>query len=280
MKKICLITGATAGIGQAAIEKLAEEDMDFIFIGRSKEKCEALLNKLKQINNHNNYKYWVADFEDLENIRKVALEIKDTIGNLDILINNAGAIYANKELTTEGFEKTFTTNHLTPFLLTNILLPIIEKTPGARIVNTSSHSHYRGKLNFEDLHYKDSYFVMTAYERSKLANVLFTNHLAKMLKDKGITANSLHPGVVKTQIGNKNSNFISSFFWKLFSGIAGVSVEKGADTIIYLATSKEVDGVTGKYFYNRKIKTPSKLAQDESLALILWNKSLEMTKLY
>lgn len=279
MKKKCLITGATSGIGLAAIKKIAESNYDITFIGRSESRCKELVEELKTINPKNNYSYKLADFEDLESIRKVAYELVAELPRLNILINNAGAVYARRELTAEGYEKTFVTNHLSPFLLTNILLPLIENTPGARVVNTASDSHYMGRLNFKDLHYERIYFVMRAYERSKLANVLFSNHLAKLLKDKKATVNSLHPGVVKTDIGKKNTNFVVAMFWKMFNNIAGVSVEQGADTIIYLATSPEVEGVTGKYFYKRKPKEPSKLAQDYTLAARLWDESLKMVSL-
>lgn len=279
MKKKCLITGATSGIGLAAIKKIAESDYDITFIGRSETRCKELVEELKNINPKNNYSYKLADFEDLESIRRVAYDLLAELPRLNILINNAGAVYAKRELTAEGYEKTFVTNHLSPFLLTNILLPLIENTPSARIINTASDSHYMGRLNFNDLHYSRIYFVMRAYERSKLANVLFSNHLAKLLQDKKVTVNSLHPGVVKTDIGKKNTNFVVAMFWKIFNNIAGVSVEQGADTIIYLATSPEVEGVTGKYFYKRKPKEPSKLAQDTVLAEQLWNESLRMVHL-
>jgi NAD(P)-dependent dehydrogenase (short-subunit alcohol dehydrogenase family) len=274
--RIVLITGATAGIGRQTALQLAAKGFSIQLTGRDKTKCETVLQEVEKVFPGGGHQYFVSNFSDLGDVRMMANVISQNLDHIDVLIHNAGGTFIKKELTPEGYEMTLTTNHLAPFLLTKRLLPLILKGDKARIVNVSSDSHYRGKLDMNDLHFSKRYFVMNAYANSKLANVLFSNELAKRLAPHGVASNALHPGVVRTQIGTKNANFLSAMFWKIFSGIGGISEEEGAHTSVYLASSPEVEGVTGKYFDNSQEKKPSRRALNEELGKQLWAASEEM----
>lgn len=184
-----------------------------------------------------------------------------------------------EELGTTGYEKTLVTNHLSHFLITNLLLDKIKKSSPARIINVSSDSHLGGKWNPEDIHLTKKYKVLWAYGNSKLYNVLFTKYLANLLKDTRVTVNCLHPRVVQTKIGTKNTNLVGGVFWNLYAAIVGISEEKGAQTTIYLATSPEVEQVTGKYFVKCKETPSSPISNDPKVAEDLWNMSMKMVNL-
>lgn len=277
--KICLITGATSGIGHQTVIKLAEAGWNIHFIARSKDAAENTLQILKKINPEGNHGYFLADLMLVENVKRVAAEVKETLPKIDVLLNNAGGVNASRMLTTEGFERTLALNHLSYFTLTNLLLPVLKNTPGSRIVNVASDSHYSGKLDFNNLNGEKSYFIFQQYANTKLMNVLFTRELAKKLSGTGITANCLHPGMVRTKIGNKNTNPFIGAAWNIMAMIRGISEEEGARTSFYLADSEEVKDVSGQYFDNCKAKNPSKLAQDDHLAATLWSKTAEMTQI-
>jgi len=279
LNKICIITGATAGIGLETAKQLSVMDFDIYIIGRNEVKCQQTITLLKVINPQNKYGYFLADFEKLKDIRIVAEKINQQLPKIDVLVNNAGTVFEKRELTEDGYEKTFAVNHLAPFLLTNLLLPTIRKSGDSRIVNVASDSHYPGKINFEDLHYNKGYFVLRAYERSKLANVLFSNHLAKLLKNENITVNSLNPGRVKSDIGHQNTGFLFSSIWKVFDILTGIPTPEGAKTSVYLASSSDVQNITGKYFNKCKEKQASKLALDEQVAQKLWDVSATLVGL-
>lgn len=276
MSKIILITGATAGIGKETAKQLAAQGHLIYITGRDKSKCEQTLQELKQINAAAAGGCFLSDFADLSSVRKMANEINSTLPQLDVLINNAGGVFAKHELTPEGYEKTFCVNHLSPFLLTNLLLPLLQKSNAARIVTVASDSHYRGSLDFNDLHFEKNYFILKAYERSKLCNVLFSNHLAKQLKGTDVISNSLHPGHVVSDIGAKTSNPFFKWVWKTVNNLTGIPTAEGAKTSVYLATAEEATSCNGLYFDKCKAKTPSKLAQDEQLAEQLWEVSKNM----
>jgi NAD(P)-dependent dehydrogenase (short-subunit alcohol dehydrogenase family) len=279
-QKICIITGATDGIGKETACQLAKLNYDIYIIARNEQKCITTIGELKSINNKNKYGYFIADFEHLDEVKNVALKIKNELPIIDVLINNAGAVFAKRELTKDGFEKTFVVNHLAPFLLTNILIENIKQAKQGRIVNVASDSHYPGKLDFDDLHYNKNYFILKAYERSKLANVLFSNYLAKELSTTNVTVNSLHPGRVKSDIGSKNTNNFFSFAWKVIDTLTGIPTADGAKTSVFLASSATLENISGKYFDKCVAKKPSSLAQNEALAEKLWNVSKQMLVAY
>jgi NAD(P)-dependent dehydrogenase (short-subunit alcohol dehydrogenase family) len=273
--KNIIITGGNAGIGLATSIALAKQGANIYIVSRSKDKAEEAAKTIIAESGNKNVKYFLANLSSQSSIRKLVAEIKNQMSVVDVLINNAGGTFTDFTLSEDGLEMTIATNHFAYFLLTNLLLDLIKKAEQGRIVNVASGSHYQGKIDFESFTKKKSYFVMKAYAQSKLANVLFTNELADRLNGTKVTVNSLHPGFVKTQIGNKNANWYSNIFWSLIT-IGGMSPENGAKTSIYLATSPQVKNVTGKYFDKCTEKKPAALAVDKELGIQLWKKSEEL----
>lgn len=270
-----IITGGNAGIGLATSIALAKQGANIYIVSRSKDKAEEAVKEIITASGNKSVKYFVANLSSQKSIRKLATEIKNEMSVIDVLINNAGGTFSDFTLSEDGLEMTIATNHFAYFLLTNLLLDLIKKSDYARIVNVASGSHYQGKIDFESFGKKKSYFIMKAYEQSKLANVLFTNELAYRLNGTNVTVNSLHPGFVKTQIGNKNASWYSNLFWSIVT-LGAISVEDGAKTSVYLASSPEVKGVTGKYFDKCKEKKAAALALDKELGKQLWKKSEEL----
>ena len=268
--KTVIVTGGNAGIGYETALGIAKLGATTYIISRDETKAKAAVEQLKAESHNLAIDYFIADFSSQKSVRQVAERIKQKLTVIDVLVNNAGGVYPSFALSEDGLEMTIATNHFGPFLLTNLLLPLIEKSSEGRIVNVSSRSHYRGKIDFESFTKEKGYFVMKAYEQSKLANGLFTSVLAERLKSKNITVNSLHPGVVKTDIGKKGTPAYIRWFWSMFTFLGGISVEDGAKTSIYLASSNEVKNVTGKYFDLCKVKEESALAKDKNLAQKLW----------
>jgi NAD(P)-dependent dehydrogenase (short-subunit alcohol dehydrogenase family) len=271
--KNVIITGGNAGIGLATSIALAKQGANIYIVSRSKDKAEEAVNAISSSSGNKNVKYFLADLSSQKSIRKLASEVKNEVSVVDVLINNAGCAFIKFELSDDGLEKTIATNHFAYFLLTNLLLDLIKKSDYARIVNVSSDSHYRGKIDFESFTKNKSYFVRNSYPQSKLANVLFTNELAERLRNTHVTVNSLHPGFVKTRIGNKDATWYSTIVWSLITKVGAISLEDGAKTSVYLASSPEVKKVTGKYFDKSKEKEPAKLALDKKLGRELWLES-------
>lgn len=277
--KTILITGATAGIGLETAKTLAKRGANIYIVARNADKAKKAIEEIKAFSRNNNIDFFVADLSSQTEVRRLAAEIKNKIAKLDVLINNAGATFQYLTYSVDNIEMTFATNHLSYFLLTNLLLDLMKSSAPSRIINIASGSHYKGRIDFNDLYMKQSYQGLKAYERSKLCNVLYTLELAERLKGTGITVNALHPGRVKTDIGGKNSGLLFKFGWAIFKLISGIPVEKGAETSIYLATSDEVKNISGKYFDECKIKEHSKYSQTEGLKEKLWEVSEELTRL-
>lgn len=277
--KTVLITGGNAGIGYATAVGLAEKGARTIIVTRNERKGEKAVKEIKEESGSDKVSFLTADLSSQKEVRALASAFKERYDKLDVLINNAGAFFSEFKLTGDGIERQWAINHLAPFLLTNLLLDTLKKSAPARIVNVSSRAHYRGEIHFDDLNLSKNYRgYPTAYAQSKLANVLFTYELDRRLQGTDVTANCLHPGVVKTSIAQKNSSGISSFIWGLFKPFM-VTPEEGAKTSIYLASSPEVEGVSGKYFDNCKPKKSSKLSHDIELAKKLWEVSEEQVGL-
>lgn len=268
-----LITGATSGIGYATAKELIRQGAEVYFIARNKERAQAVKAELGAKG------FFIADLSSQKSIRKAAAEIKTQLPIVDVLINNAGGVATEFILTDDGIERTIATNHFAYFLLTNLLLENIKKSEYARVVNVSSDSHYRGKIDIESFTQNKGFFVNTAYAQSKLANVLFTKELARRLSNTHVTVNCLHPGVVDTQIGNKGTAWYAGAAWKLMTMILGVPLEEGAKTSVYLASSTEVKGVTGKYFDKCCEKKPSTTSEDAEMQKKLWEVSEQLCPL-
>jgi NAD(P)-dependent dehydrogenase (short-subunit alcohol dehydrogenase family) len=274
--KICLVTGATSGIGKSTATALAALGAKVILIARNKEKAESVIQQMKSEHQDISVQYLMADFSDLQEVRDLALAFKEKFTHLDVLVNNAGAFFNTRQMTPYEVERTFLINHLAPFLLTNLLLDTIKASLSARIVNVSSDAHQMADLDFDDLGLKRGFSGIKAYGRSKLANILFTYELARRLADTNVTANALHPGHVATDIWRTSFSILGPVIKWVLSLVA-LSPEEGADNSIYLATSPEVDGVSGKYFVKREPTKSSPASYDEKNAQKLWEVSENLT---
>jgi NAD(P)-dependent dehydrogenase (short-subunit alcohol dehydrogenase family) len=272
--KICLITGANAGIGKVTAQRLAEMGATVVMACRNKEKGEAARNEIKTKSGNADVELMAADLSSQAEIRRLADEFKATHDRLDVLVNNAGVYLPKRTLTIDGLETTFAVNHLAYFLLTNLLLEVLKKSAPSRIISVSSEAHKYGKIEFDNLQGEREYKGIPAYSHSKLANVLFTRELARRLEGTQVTANSLHPGAVATSIFRNTPKPIE-WLIKMFT----MNPEKGAQTSVYLATAREVEGISGKYFEKKLEKYPSRIAQDDALARKLWEVSEQMTGL-
>jgi NAD(P)-dependent dehydrogenase (short-subunit alcohol dehydrogenase family) len=267
--KIVVITGGTSGIGQVAAEKLAGMGARIVLVARSQSRGEAALSRLRDIAPGAKHSIHYGDLSRLAELRRVAKEIAAAEPRIDVLINNAGAVFSQRQVTEDGLELTFATDHLSYFVLTDGLRERLIAAAPSRIINTSSHAHHRGTIDFDNLQYEHDYKSFQAYCRSKLCNVLFTRVLARRLAGTGVIANSLHPGFVKTRIGHEGTGFGAVAF-RLMMKIFAITPEKGAETIVYLASSDDVAKTTGLYYYQCKPVEPSKLAQDDAVAERLW----------
>ncbi|MGA3246036.1 MAG: SDR family oxidoreductase [Bacteroidota bacterium] len=275
--KICLITGATSGIGKATALSLARQGATVLLVSRNKEKGGKVRNEIVEKTGNEGVRLYIADLSSQKEIRSLAGEIRTNHPRIDVLVNNAGGIFDKRILTVDGIELTLAVNHLAYFLLTNLLLEMLRAAPSARVVSVSSQAHQFGRMEFGDLGYEQGYNPMKSYARSKLANILFTYELARRTAGTRITANTLHPGTVRTNFGKQLSG-IAGFVFKQLD-VFMRSPEKGAETVIWLASAEEVDGVSGKYFRDKKEIRSSKISYDEDVAQRLWEASAKMTAL-
>ena len=280
--KIVLITGANTGIGKETTRALARKGATIIMACRHLEKAEPVGEMIQTESKNPHIQVMKLDLASLESVRNFTQEFKARYQQLDVLINNAGVFCMKREETEEGFELTMGVNHLGHFLLTHELLPILENTPEARIINLSSDAHSSADLDLDDLHFKRrKYSGFKAYGASRLATVFFTQELAERLKEKDITVNSLHPGHVDTNMWDL-WRAKRRWYYSLLHGIIKlflISAEEGAQTSIYLASSGEVKGITGKYFAKKKIKAASEKCADIKLQKALWQLSERLTEI-
>ena len=274
--KVCMVTGANSGIGRVTAEGLAGMGATVVMVCRNRSRGEGALSEIRE-KTGGSVELLLADFASLDSVRRLAEEFRKTHGSLQVLVNNAGMVRARRSVTADGFEATFQVNYLSHFLLTRLLLDSLKRGAPSRIVNVSSESHYGGSIPLDDLQLTKGYGVMKAYGQSKLAQVLFTYELSRKLAGTGVTANCLHPGAVATNIwGSAMGPF--AFVGKI-NRLFLASAVKGAETPVYLACSPEVEGVTGKYFDDKKEKKSSAASYDESLAAKLWEASSAMVGL-
>jgi NAD(P)-dependent dehydrogenase (short-subunit alcohol dehydrogenase family) len=265
--KVVVVTGATSGIGAVAAHRLADKGARIVFVARDKDRGEALLGTL----GGRGHRMHIADLSRIAEMKRVAAEIAHREPRIDVLVNNAGAMFNRRVVTADGLEMTFALNHLSYFVMARGLREnLIAATP-ARIVSTASAAHLGQRLDFDDLQSRNNYRGFRTYGRSKLANILFTRELARSLEGTGVTANCLHPGFVATRFGDNSGGFLGSAF-KVLKTFA-LTPEQGADTIVYLAVAPGVAAISGRYFAKRRPVTPSSAARDDGAARRLWTES-------
>ena len=273
--KRCVVTGGTDGIGLATARELARRGAEVIVVGRDRAKGERVVEELRATAGSAAVSLAVADLSVQRSVRALAAELLERAPRLDVLVNNAGAVFAERALTEDGIERTFALNHLGYFLLTGLLLPALRRAASvageARVVSVASDAHRRARLDPDDLQLARGYSGWLAYNNSKLANVLHSYELARRLAGTGVSANCLHPGVVRTRFGRSGSPLVS-LFYRLAAPLL-VSPERGARTPVYLAAAPEVAGVTGRYFERQLPVRSSPASYDEALARRLWEAS-------
>ncbi|MCP5099954.1 MAG: SDR family oxidoreductase [Chloroflexi bacterium] len=269
--KVVLVTGANSGIGKVTAREIAKMGATVVMVARSAERGKQALADVKAASGSETVHLMLCDFSSQQSIYQFADAFKADYDRLDVLVNNAGAVFTSRQETVDGYEMTFALNHMGYFLLTHLLLDLLKASAPARIVNVSSAAHQSGAVDFEDLQRKNGYSGMQVYGESKMMNILFTNELARRLNGTAVTANSLHPGFVRTNFG-KNNNILMRLLMPV-AQLFAINEVKGAATQIYLATSPEVDGVTGQYFDKSKPAQTHPFAQDEAAQKRLWEVS-------
>jgi retinol dehydrogenase-14 len=274
-EKVCLITGATSGIGKATAMGLADMGANVVMVGRDRGRGEAVMAEIKEKSANASVDFMLADLSSQQEIHRLADDFKEAYPRLDVLINNAGVIRSERITTEDGIEMTFAVNHLAYFLLTKLLLDVLKASAPSRIVNVASGEQRNGTIDFDDLQGENGYKGPKAYSQSKLATVLFTYELARRLEGTGVSANCLHPGVVGTNLGSG----VSGAFGFMVRAMTPLmkSPEKGAETSIYLASSPEVVGLSGRYFVKKAEARSSDASYDERIARRLWEASAELT---
>jgi retinol dehydrogenase 12 len=274
--KVCVVTGATAGIGEVAATELARRGARVLVVGRSPERCAATLERIRTETGATAAESLVADLSTQAEVRRLAGEVRERCNRLDVLLNNAGGMYLDRRESADGIEMTLALNHLSYFLLTNELLPLLKTSAPARIVNVASDAHRGISINFDDIQGRRNYRGWIAYKQSKLANILFTYELARRLEGTGVTVNTLHPGFVRTNFFKDFTGWVG-FITKLGASLIAIGPKDGARTSIYLAASPEVEGLTGQYFVKCKPVPSSSQSHDRAAADRLWRLSEDMT---
>jgi NAD(P)-dependent dehydrogenase (short-subunit alcohol dehydrogenase family) len=276
--KICLVTGGSSGIGYYTAREIARMGAVVIILGRNELKCIAAVEAIQRETGNPTVEYLLADLSSQAQIREAARQFYDHHDCLDVLVNNAGGFFLRRRLTVDGFEMTFALNHLAYFLLTNLLITALKASSSARVVSVSSGAHYKRQLDFDDLQLVKFYNPMQAYGRTKLANLLFSYELARRLEGTHVTSNALTPGMVATDIWKKVNPWITPLINPVVQRVAKPPLE-GAQTSIYLATSPEVEGVTGKYYADKQVVRSSAASYDLDTAKRLWEVSLQLVGL-
>jgi retinol dehydrogenase-12 len=279
--KTILVTGATSGIGRVTAAALAKMGAAVYCVGRDPQRTQTTVEAIQKESGNAQVHSLLADLASFQQIRSLAGEIRQHTQRLDVLVNNAGALFLRRKLSQDGIELTFALNHLAYFLLTNLLIDLLKSTAAeageARVVNVSSAAHKGAKIHFDDLQFQRGYSGMRVYSQSKLANILFTYELARRLAESGVTANALHPGFVASRFAT-NNGLLAKIGMRLMRFIA-ISPDEGAQTSIYLASSPEVKGVTGKYFVKCQPQRSDPATYDVETARCLWEISAQMVGL-
>ncbi len=275
--KVFLITGGTEGIGKAASKEIASRGATIALIGRNKEKTDGVAETLRAAGAER-VETIIADMSKIAAVRDAAKRFKEHFDRLDVLINNAGAVFLTRQFSPDGYEMTFALNHLAYFVLTNEVLDLLKKTPGSRVVSTSSGAHAGGRIDFDDIAKCPSGRTgFQAYCDSKLANILFTRELAHKLDGSKTTANCYHPGFVESGFGKNNTGFLASAI-SVTASLFARTPEKGAETLVWLATSPDAGSTSGEYFMDKRVKKTKAIANDRALATKLWKFTEELTR--
>ncbi|MGB9695367.1 MAG: SDR family oxidoreductase [Caldisericaceae bacterium] len=274
--KTCLITGATSGIGKVTAVELAKRGANIVFTARNMGKAEHTKEEIISASQNKNVEYFECDLSSFASIAEFVNEFSAKHSALHVLINNAGLWEARKKMSKDGIEMTFQVNYLAQFLMTNLLLPKLRSSAPARIINVSSALHKKGKISFEDITNPRHYSGMQAYYDSKLAIVLFTKELARRLEGSSVTANVVHPGLVRTDIYRALPQFVKRFIFMF----GAISPEEGAKTTVYLATASEVLNISGEYFAKEKVDVPLEVSNDKQLSKDLWDFSYKLIGSY
>jgi NAD(P)-dependent dehydrogenase (short-subunit alcohol dehydrogenase family) len=269
--KVVVVTGGTSGIGQVAAADLARQGARIVLVARDRIRADAALAALGAAGAGLPHKVVLADLSSIRETRRAAAEIAASEPRIDVLINNAGALFNKRRLSPDGLEMTFAVNHMAYFVLTQGLRASLEASAPARIVNTASGAHRGARLDIEDLQSERGYSGFQVYGRSKLCNILFTRELARRLAGAGVTANCLHPGFVATRFGDRSGGVLQALM--PIAKLGALSPQEGAKTITYLASSPEVAEMSGLYFHRCKPETPSDEARDDTAAERLWAES-------
>jgi len=271
--RVCVLTGATQGIGRAAAESLLSTGVELVLVSRDLTRLQTLASDLRLRAPEAKVGVVAGDLSRMLEVRRVGAEIRARHHKVDLLLNNAGAVFARREVTVEGLEKTFALNHLAYFLLTQELLPVLREAPAARVVNVASDAHRPARLDLDDLQYERTpYSAFGAYGRTKLMNILFTREQARRVEGSPITVNAMHPGFVRSGFGQNNPGFFGGII-ALGQVLFARTPQRGARTLVWLATAPEVAGASGKYFVDEHEATPSAAARDDATAHRLWEES-------
>jgi NAD(P)-dependent dehydrogenase (short-subunit alcohol dehydrogenase family) len=273
--KVCIVTGSNSGIGKETALALAEMGASVVTVVRNKESGEKACSEIIEASGNNSIDLMICDLSSMESIRRFAAEFKDKYDRLDVLINNAGVVISKRQLTIDGFEQTLAVNYLAPFLLTHELLSVLKASAPSRVINLSSGLHKRAKLNLDDLQSESSYKSRNVYGSAKLMVVMHTYELARRLKDTGIAVNVVLPGFVATNLGRSSGSLSSRLMFGMMKPFQ-LSPKEGAETSVYVASSSDIEGVTGKCF-EKKVETESaEISYDVDLQKQLWDATINL----
>lgn len=276
--KTAMVTGASTGIGKETARALAGMGARVVMVSRDRARGEAALDEVRAESAKGEVELMLADLSTQREVRRLAREAEAGHERLEVLINNAGGTFNERESTEDGLERTFALNHLAPFLLTNLLLDVLKKSAPARVVNVASGAHAMGRIDFDDLQGEGRYSPSRSYAQAKLADVMFTYELARRLEGTGVTANTAHPGFVATNFYDRSKGLARLVVDYAVRPTVMVPPEKGAETVVHLASSPELEGVTGGYFAKKEPKASSKRSKDREAARRLWEASEELVR--
>ncbi len=273
--KVCIVTGSSSGIGKEIALALANMSATVVNVVRNRERGEKALNVIINKTVSHAADLMICDISSMESIKQFANEFRHKYDRLDVLINNAGTFVGKRQITIDGFERTLAVNYLAPFLLTHELLPLLKSSVPSRVINLGSGLHGRGKIDFDDLQSEKEYGAAKTYAKSKLMLVMYTYELAKRLESIGVTVNIVEPGFVATNLGKNSGSRLLSLVFSMTRPFQ-ISAKKGADPIVYLASSDQVKDLTGKCFLKLREKTTAKISYDREMQKLLWDATFEL----